>query len=88
MTYHIYAFSKLGVHLTTEVLENLGYQIRFSSSPRLGEDKVGTFVTDVVDKTAVFIQLRQPDFNALNLRNAFRATTFINKYMNLNNQLS
>lgn len=81
MTYYIYAFSKLGVHLTTEVLENLGYHIRFSGSPRLGEDKVGTFVTDVVEKTAVFIQLRQPNFDALNSRQAFRASTFINNYI-------
>lgn len=88
MSYYIYAYSSMGVSITKEVLENIGYiVIKQASLKILHEMHAGRFQVDVSTKTCIYSQEivgygkgREFMETAINARKAFRASLFIQKY--------
>lgn len=88
MLYYIYAYTTLGVSITKEVLEDIGYKVLKKSSLQITEEfSAGVFIVDVSTKTCIYSQQvvgygkgREFMENALSARTAFRASLFIQKY--------
>ena len=88
MLYYIYAYTTLGISVTNEVLEDIGYKVLKKSSLKITEEfSAGVFMINVKSKICLYSQQivgygkgREFMENALNARTAFRASLFIQKY--------
>lgn len=88
MAYYIYAYTTLGVSITKEILEDIGYTIIKKASLKIREEfNAGVFMVDVSTKTCIYSQQvigygkgRYFMESALNARTAFRSSLFIQKY--------
>lgn len=93
MSYFIFAYSSMGVSITKEVLEDIGYTvIRKAPLKIINDFHAGVFEVDVELKTCTYSQAivgygkgRYLMEQALNDRKAFRASLFIQKYQKREN---